>query len=247
MLFLKSDKLKGLVAGLLLGSILSGTAVFAASGSMIEVFYNVKSIKIDKVIKKPNEQPFFYKGTAFVPLRFVAEALGETVKWDSTTQTILIGDPVEDTAVYPGKGIELMNHQSGFSLNSIKYEYDLKTPVKDNVGNEYSNYLKMGVYSTIDPKDSWNKIEFPLKGEYKSFKAKLGITDASMNTVEELTLTVYLDNAKVLEKKLVAGDFPEDLSIDVKNAKKISFQLNGTTNAISIESEIGLFDARFIK
>ncbi|GGF93286.1 copper amine oxidase N-terminal domain-containing protein [Paenibacillus abyssi] len=242
---MKRDKVKGLVAGLLIGSLVSGSAVFAASGSMIEVFYNVKDIKINKVSKTPNEQPFIYKGTTFVPLRFVSESLGQQVKWDSKNQAVWIGETEEETAVYPGNGIEYMNYQEGYYGHGATYEYNTTDVIKDNTGQEYSSFITMFLDDT-NTKNSWNKIEFPLNSQYKSFKSKFGLTDEYKNTTRELKLTILLDEKIVLEKRIVAGGFPEDINIDIKNANKITFQFSSSGENY-IDSQIGLFDARFIK
>ncbi|WP_426454286.1 stalk domain-containing protein [Paenibacillus sp. S-38] len=54
---------------------------------MIEVFYNVKAIVIDGESKPLDEQakPFLNNGTTYVPLRFIAEALGKDVSRDGAT------------------------------------------------------------------------------------------------------------------------------------------------------------------
>jgi hypothetical protein len=45
---------------------------------------NGKSVRLDKA-------PLVYKGTTMVPVRFVSEALGETVEWDENTRSVYIG------------------------------------------------------------------------------------------------------------------------------------------------------------
>ncbi|MDK2877945.1 MAG: hypothetical protein PWR06_661 [Thermoanaerobacteraceae bacterium] len=45
---------------------------------------NGKTVKLDKA-------PLVYKGTTMVPVRFVSEALGETVEWDQNARSVYIG------------------------------------------------------------------------------------------------------------------------------------------------------------
>ena len=187
---------------------------------MIEIFYGVKDIKINKVSKMPSEKPFMYKGTTFVPLRFVADALGQPVKWDPKNQTVWIGQSEEATLIYPEKGIEYMNFQKGYGSNEFEYHYDSVNPIKDNVGNEYSSYTRLYVSGFASKDEAWSRLEFPLNGQYKSFKAKIGLTDKYKNTQSELKMTISLDGVKAYEQKFVAGAFPEDVNIDVKNAKQ---------------------------
>lgn len=86
--------MKKFATGLLAGVILtSSITTFAAGGKMIEVFENVKKVVVDNSYKpfNSNTKPFVYNGTTYVPLRFVADALGESVSWDGKTGTIYIG------------------------------------------------------------------------------------------------------------------------------------------------------------
>lgn len=71
------DKVKGLIVGLTIGSLISGTAAFAAS-SQIEVAFRSIKYMFDGVEKVPADgKGFVYEGSTYVPLRFVSEALGK--------------------------------------------------------------------------------------------------------------------------------------------------------------------------
>lgn len=241
----------GFIAGFISASMIFGTlGVFAAGGSMIEVFYNVKDVKINKVSKMPEDKPFIYNGTTYVPLRYIAENLGEQVKWEGETQTIHIGEMKEAAAVYPDSGIEHMSYNV-MENSGNKFFYG-EGPVKDTVGNEYSNSIRLLVREQISKDYSWNEISFPLNGQYKEFKAVAGLTEAYKAAGFSGDLIISLDGEIVLEKEMKSGDFPEDITVDVKNANKITFKLQSNAEAnlydgASADLEVGLFDARFIK
>ncbi|WP_438348167.1 stalk domain-containing protein [Paenibacillus sp. FA6] len=77
------------LAIILLTTIFSGVA-YAASSTKIDVnFYNLKYFfnGIEKKAPEDNKG-FIYKGTTYVPLRFVADNLNQVVKWKSDTYTI---------------------------------------------------------------------------------------------------------------------------------------------------------------
>ena len=64
------DKVKGLIVGLTIGSVLSGTVAFAA-GNQIEVAFRNLKYMFDGVEKAPTEaKGFIYEGSTYVPLRF---------------------------------------------------------------------------------------------------------------------------------------------------------------------------------
>lgn len=239
------DKVKGLLAGLLIGTAISGTVAYAAGGSMIEVFYTVKDIKINSVSKVSSEKPFTYNGTTFVPLRFVSEALGEDVKWDSKTQTIWVGKTEDAAAVYPGDKITPMNYQAGYSFDTwYDIQFHSDHPLKDNVGNEYSNFIKIGQDWNISEKTI---LEFPLNGQFKKFVSKVGLTDEYKSTTDTIKVTILLDGTEAYTKNIVAGDFPSDINLNIEHANKITLEMIKITDNQETRSEIGFFDAHFTK
>lgn len=237
--------MKKVILSFLLGAMIFGTAgVHAAGGNMIEVFYNIKDIKINKVSSMPDEKPFTYKGTTYVPLRYISEELGMNVKWESSKQTVHIGETEESNAVYPGNGLDHMNYQEGSSWHSYEYQYNSNKKIKDNIGNEYSNYLILGVDQSSEERE-WNYIEFPLNGQYKQFVTTVGLTDKRKSITGKGTLEIFLDDKLVKEISLKAGQMPENVTINTTNANKITFRLAITEKSNMIE--FGLFDARFLK
>jgi foldase protein PrsA len=86
------DKVKGLIIGLSLGSLIAGSVAYASATQIEVVFKNIKYM-FDGVEKKAKDgQTFVYNNTTYVPLRFVGEALGKNVQWDEKNQTIWLGE-----------------------------------------------------------------------------------------------------------------------------------------------------------
>lgn len=239
--------MKKIIIGFLVGSILfGGIGVYAAGGSKsINVNYTIKDIKIDNVSQMPEKAPFAYEGTTYVPLRYIAEKLGEPVKWEGETQTIYIGDMGEETAVYPGNGMDYMNYQEGYSSNFLVESYQ-SGKIKDNVGNEYDKFVRMGLdYWAYGTKEGWNFVEYPLNGNYEELKATVGLTENSKNTTRVVDLIIYADDKQIYSKELKAGYFPEEINLDIKNAMKVKIELRHKDGKSDFEA--GLFNLRFIK
>lgn len=216
---------------------------------MIEVFYTIKDIKINKVSKMPKEKPFTYKGTTYVPIRYISESMGLDVKWDSAKQTVHIGEMDGVNSYFPGKDIQHMNYQSGYSGNQINYKYNSTANLSDNIGNTYSNYIVSNInrWAYYGSDEAWNFIEFPLNGQHKSFTSKFGLTSNSRETkASGALLEILLDNNIAQEYKIKPGEVPVEINLPIKNASKITFKfsrLEGTNDTI----ETALFDAHFNK
>lgn len=232
-----------IVGGLLFGSV---GAYAATNSKMIEVFFNVNDIKVNKISKMPKDnQPFIYNGSTYVPLRFVADALGQPAKWVPETRTILIGDTETENEYYLGDNIKPMNYRNsfmtvfqgkideynGYIVNANYFE-------TDNVNNKYENFLIMGAGETS------GVTEFPLNGQYKKFKAKFTLPDAHKGTKAIATLEIKGDDKVLWTKSIKAGDFPIDIDVDVKNFNKITLTLTSSeNNGVSA----GLYNARLTK
>ncbi|WP_152399097.1 stalk domain-containing protein [Paenibacillus cellulositrophicus] len=73
------DKLKGLVIGIVIGSMLTGATAFAASGTTnIKVAIQTLGIYVDGT-KKTSADAIIYKGTTYVPARSVSKAIGKDI------------------------------------------------------------------------------------------------------------------------------------------------------------------------
>ncbi|MDQ0915570.1 peptidylprolyl isomerase [Paenibacillus sp. V4I5] len=114
------DKVKGLIVGLTIGSVLSGTVAFAAN-SQIEVAFRSLKYMFDGVEKTPAEaKGFIYEGSTYVPLRFVSEALGKKVEWDEENETIWIGNnPKQVVATYKGGTVTKGEFDTFFALQAL--------------------------------------------------------------------------------------------------------------------------------
>jgi hypothetical protein len=114
----------GFAAGaLVFGSI--GVAA-ASSSKTIDVLFNVNDVKINNISKMPEQAPFIYNGSTYVPLRYIAENLGSEVRWDSQNQTVVINSKQDncspsgtfDTSKYLG------NWKTALAIDADKKEWD---------------------------------------------------------------------------------------------------------------------------
>lgn len=237
----KFAKSKNFISGFIIGSVIFGTiGVSAAGGNLLEVYYGIKDIQINQVSKMPSDtKPFMNNGRTYVPLRYIAENLGQPVNWDSKTQTIFIGKTATPNAYYPGKDIQYMNYQSYRGANISNFGYEPANPQTDNLGNEYASFMTFQLY---DASGNWSYAEFPLNGQFKTFKAKGSLTQEYKSEVP-ITLKVFVDDNKLIyQNTFNPGDMPKDINLDLTGAIKVKFHVSANDT-----TELGLFDATFYK
>lgn len=215
---------------------LGGIGTYAATSSKIDVVWNVKAIKFDGVTKTPSNKPFVYNGSTYVPLRFVAENLNKEVLWDKATQSVLINTkkPVQPKVTYLGDAVKYMNYQESNVFNQAILVYNNKidlnagylesTPLKDNLGTAYKHFLLMQLDNSSGDLSN-SLVEFPLSSKYNQFTTKLGLADDYKNSKNTAIVDFIVDKEIIKSVELKAGDFPEDITIGVKNGKKLGIRL----------------------
>ncbi|MDQ6423222.1 copper amine oxidase N-terminal domain-containing protein [Paenibacillus sp. LHD-117] len=117
---------KSFVAGFVCCAMLSATTAYAAVGSTrIDVFFKNLTYKFNgvKETPDPDKQGFVYKGTTYVPIRFVGESLGKEVGWDEETETIWISD---DPGEFTVEDLHVKDSVTGatFALGMTKEEVE---------------------------------------------------------------------------------------------------------------------------
>ena len=90
-------RVQGIIIGLMIGSILSGTVAIATTGTRsLNAIYRDIKIVIDDYPITPRDangnivEPFIVDGTTYLPVRAVGEALGLQVTWDGDTSTVFL-------------------------------------------------------------------------------------------------------------------------------------------------------------
>ena len=90
-------KRKNIFGLVLAGVLLASSVVYAGAfkTEKIEVLKENISVFINGKKIATEEEPFIYKGRTYVPVRVVAETLGQEVAWDGDNKIVYIGDGAE--------------------------------------------------------------------------------------------------------------------------------------------------------
>lgn len=210
-------RLQGVVIGLLIGTLLTGSLVFAKTGTeTIEALYNnikiyVDGVKIDsKDVNGNAVEPFIYNGTTYLPVRAVGEAIGKQVSWDGETQSVYLGEKPGDVQylmdVCPPYRTQqydeytLVNGKS-FSMSGKKYTN----------GFFISNNWGTGGYAI-----------FNLNGKYNSITLELGPVDG--HTGNDSEVNFFVDDKLVKSYTVNQQDLSKKVTIPLKGGMQLKIE-----------------------
>lgn len=255
-------RLQGLIAGVLIGAMLTSGVVFAKQISeTAELFYNNIKIYIDggEIVPKDANgnvvEPFTMNGTTYLPVRAISNALGKDVEWDGVTQSVYIGkkdqtkpDNYLDRIQY--NDFKRGNDYSDTTINIIN------GTITDYNGNTYTNGVLL--HSVAD----WDKVEndkdeaniivsYPLNSQYTSLKGKivlpkmydLSIGEKSDCKIASTKILVYGDEKLLFTVPEVSASFPYLMDIDVTGVNQLSIKLV----AADIYRDVALTDLALYK
>ncbi|WP_433947031.1 stalk domain-containing protein [Paenibacillus sp. SN-8-1] len=217
-------KSKHFVAGILVGATLfGGTAVFAAGTAKIDVVVQNLKYYFDGLEKKPSadQQGFIYKGTTYVPLRFVSEALGKKVGWEGKTNSIYVGKQPEGKVIYL---TELQPHStSGYYNNFSDGE------VTTNMNESFSNSFLDDIYS-----GGVHSADYIINSEYKSFKAGLApdIHWQGKDSYKLGSVKIYGDGELLYTSPDIISDATaiENIELDVTGVNRLRIAFTNSSN-----------------
>ena len=162
-------RLQGLIAGMLIGALITGGAVIAANTTTLyDVLMNGIKTVVDGRELQPTDangnivEPFIYNGTTYLPVRAVANAIGKPVYWDGPDYTVYLGN-TDGKLEYPTVMLEDM-----VSINETPQKTGLLT---DNYGNRYGRAISNRAYCT--------DLEYLLNMKYSRFKATLYVPEGA--------------------------------------------------------------------
>lgn len=209
-------RLQGLVAGVMVGVILtSGVAIAANTTTLYNVLTHGVKIVIDGEKLTPTDvngnivEPIIYNGTTYLPVRAVATAIGKAVYWDGPNYTVYLGD-MNGRLQYPTVEIEDM-----VSINQKGRTTDKLT---DNYGNRYSRAIYNEYYNSM-------KLEYLLNMKYSRFKATLYIPEGEVSD-ETCYLQIIADGQTIYTSpEMTRSSAPVEIDVNVTgyNDVKIEF------------------------
>ncbi len=211
-------RLQGLVAGVMVGVILtSGVAIAANTTTLYNVLTHGVKIVIDGEKLTPTDvngnivEPIIYNGTTYLPVRAVATAIGKAVYWDGPNYTVYLGD-MNGRLQHPTVELEDM-----VSINEKVY---VTEKLKDNYGNRYSRAIS-NEYS------SYYKHEYLLNMKYSSFKGTLYIPEGTNNDDVGYLQIIADGNTIYTSPEMNRSSAPVEINVNVTGYNDVKIEFSG--------------------
>ncbi|WP_150266432.1 NPCBM/NEW2 domain-containing protein [Paenibacillus tepidiphilus] len=217
------DKAKGLVFGIVIGTMITGTSAFAATGTKLNVMLeNVKFMF--NGVHKQTTQTIIYNGQLYAPVKNIAQGLGEGFTYDGANKTAWIGQK-QGASKYLD---ELSYARIDGPYKDRLYFKNWETPkgLKFRIADQ--QYLH-GLGAILDSysynEDAEVSIDYNFNGKYKKLSGYIGVDDYTKDTDNTGAIVIIGDGQELYRKEEIrGGDLPTKLDIDVSGVLKLQIQ-----------------------
>ncbi|MDR0270671.1 NPCBM/NEW2 domain-containing protein [Paenibacillus sp.] len=229
------DKIKGLVLGIAIGTMVMGTTALAASNAKLDVVLENVKYMFDGV-QKQTPQTIIYNGSLYVPAKTMAQGLGKDFTYDSKNKTAWIGKK-EGSFKY----LSDMNYArvNGNSPKYLDYNQNYDRGIIKIADKSYSK--GMNVY--LDGLDSSKKfsVDYNLNGKNKKFTGYLGVEDTTKNYAGSVKVTFEGDDNEISSYVIKGGDNPLPINVDLTGVLKfrILFEVVDGGSIMPVYAAIG--------
>ncbi len=210
------ERMQGLIVGVLVGTLLTGGAVFAKTAlENIEVMYDNIKVYKDNVLCELKDangsiiEPFIYNGTTYMPVRGTANLADMQVTWDGATKSVYLWDNlvadgtsfIEECPPYDENGCNTYLASNGKSFSMA--------------GEKYSDGITLSYYGSY--------ALFNLNSKYSAIECTVGHTD---NEQGSKSVSFVVDGKVVEEIELEPECMPKKVSIPVSYGLQLKIVAN---------------------
>ncbi|ATP41018.1 hypothetical protein CSE16_13695 [Solibacillus sp. R5-41] len=205
------------------------TTEAASNMKKISVFQDKINYYVDKVEKKPLEgqSGFIYEGTTYVPMRFIAESLGEKVTWDGKSKSVYIGNVPKFISLKDVKPIG----------SDEDHFFHYPSTIIISTGEKFEQSYQLGGYHGGGAVQD-HTVEYLANGNYKGFETYLApVKKLVAGSFGIGSMKIYADNKLIYD----SGSIKEKVKVNVNldGASKVKFEIEG--------SGLGILDPKLIQ
>ena len=242
-------RLQGLIAGVLIGAMLTSGIVFAKQASeTINVIYDNIKILIDGKEYQPTDangdvvEPFIYNGTTYLPVRAIANAFDKEVDWEAKTSTVTLGSKNYDWLDQMG----YVNYETTGTANSFSAIPNSTKTSDGKVQNRgiqfYLNDHDASRETEDGSSECYQSISYLLNNNYKDFVGSFSYINNSNRSMPS-KIIIYGDGKVIYNSpNLSYGMQTTNFNINVENIKLIEIKVQ----YINSKSSYGMWDSEYL-
>lgn len=230
------EKLKGLIIGIFIGSIVTSGVTFADGNFNENIIFKKVKYVFDG-IEKNSIESILYKGQLYTPANYLTKYTNKDFVYDSKKNTAWIGKK-EGSFKYLSSinysRLDINERTGDFHFdkwNKVPYgkaflEYTANFNIEQN---EYLHGIGFANNNYLSNKGS-GSVTYNLKENYKKLTGFVGIDDFSKNNVNIGQIIIYGDKKVIYTSdELKGGNSPKSLNVNIENVKelKIEFKTMG--------------------
>ncbi|WP_410511665.1 NPCBM/NEW2 domain-containing protein [Paenibacillus sp. BR2-3] len=214
------DKSKGLILGVVIGTMLTGSTVFAGTNTKLSVVLeNVKYMF--NGVQKQTSQSIVYNGQLYAPVKNIANGLGENFTYDGKTKTAWIGRK-EGSFVY----LDDISYAriDGIRKNTINFKnWTNPSGLKFKIaGQQYFHGIGSILSQSYSSGDNINSVDYNLNGKYKKLTGYIGVDDYTKDSDNTGTIVIKGDGQELFRKDGIrGGDVATEISVDITGVLKL--------------------------
>jgi len=203
------QRFQGFFIGVLLMVFLFGISAtaFAMSETINITFRGIRIVVNNELITPMDGggnvvEPFIWNGTTYLPVRAVADALGQEVRWDDSTSTVYLWSGQPQTAPLPNPSPTVNGYTFGSAINFNGLEITFHNAVEWLViDNRFSNHHGADVFrmpvSITNVTDNPNGL---LMHQYEQF----GIDGTQLSSMMSINFEVD-DSLSTMANQILPG------------------------------------------
>ncbi|MRN55750.1 NPCBM/NEW2 domain-containing protein [Paenibacillus monticola] len=222
------DKAKGLVFGIVIGTMITGTSAFAATSSKLNVVLENVKFMFDGVHKQTS-QAIIYNGQLYAPAKNIAQGVGESFTYDGSTKTAWIGqkqgifkylDEVSYARI-DGKQKDSLYFKNWTNPDGLKFH------IADQQYLHGIGAVLDSNYYTSD--ENIISVDYNLNSKYKKLTGFIGVDDYTKNSDNTGTFIILGDGQELFRKEEIrGGDVPVKVDVDVNGILKLEIKFEAT-------------------
>jgi hypothetical protein len=228
------DKVKGFVMGAVSTSLIlaATSAVFAEPVSkQITAVYNGVKLVVNGSQVTPRDsdnnivEPFISEGSTYLPVRAVAQALGQAVDYDSKTSTVYIGKKPEGSR----SSLTETNYVRTNGASDIKINSWYGGKQFSIANKTYNSGIAYGYTPNYaDSTGTGAYVIYNLDSQYKHLTGIFGLDDQSKDSGDQGDILIIYGDGKEIYRtnKTLAGDTVK-VDVDVTGVNQIKILFSG--------------------